>query len=443
MSVASLLAKVGVSKAELTVDYPRRTSADELDRVMRVLRDGGVEVVLHGRACEEDVERIAGHNPDGCGLYIAISRSHREHKLHGMTEESTVAQLCKSVTEARSQGMRYVRATLEDASRVYLEEGGEGIKRFGKIIERLREAGATMVSVPDTSGLMTPRQAASFFRALRDASTLPLSAHFHNDYGFASANTVEAALEGAEELQVSLMGIGDRNGIGDFYEVVAALNDAHGTPTDVVRGRLSGAYREFTKSTGIDQYWRHPLSDEARTVRAGVHQSMTTRRPDGYIPKKKLESDFEGPRYMVNQFVSHSLIRAILTKVSGDVDEGSSRRVAERVASSARVRGSVTISYIQEIIKAETGIDASRSQIADVMGGQKVYVLLKLRPQLPAAKIAGEIEKWDDVEMVEEVYGESDMIVRAAMRTDGDNVVTKLRKRYPDAILDLKTLFCD
>jgi len=141
LSVASLLAKVGVSKAELTVDYPRRTSADELDRVMRVLRDGGVKVVLHGRACEEDVERIAGHNPDGCGLYIAISRSHREHKLHGMTEESTVAQLCKSVTEARSQGMRYVRATLEDASRVYLEEGGEGIKRFGKIIERLREAG--------------------------------------------------------------------------------------------------------------------------------------------------------------------------------------------------------------------------------------------------------------------------------------------------------------
>jgi 2-isopropylmalate synthase len=439
----SILARIGVRRVELTVDYPPRTSAEELDRAIKALRDSGMEVVLHGRACDEDVRRIVSHAPDGCGLYIAISKHHREHKLHGATEESAVEELCKSVTAARRQGMGYVRATLEDASRVYMEEGGGGLERFGRIIGELREAGATMVSVPDTSGLMTPRQAASFFRDLGATSTLPLSAHFHNDYGFASANTVEAALEGAEELQVSMMGIGDRNGIADLYEVVAALHDAYGMQTKVSRSGLSAAYKEFTKSTGIDQYWRHPLSGEAQTIRAGVHQSMTTRRPDGYIPKKKLENDFDGPRYTVNQFVSHKLIQAILERIGGDPGDDSSRRMAEQVAASASISGNVGISRIQEIIKAETGIEASRSQIAGVLGRQRVYVLLKLRPQFPATKIASEVGEWDDVETVEEVYGESDMIIRATIRGDRDNVITDLRKHYPEAILDLKTLFSE
>lgn len=443
LKVASILSRIHVARAELTVDYPPRTSREELDGIIGALRGSGIRVVLHGRACEEDVSRIVGHSPDGCALYMAISRSHREHKLHGISEESAVEALCESVATARSRGMPYIRATLEDASRVYVEEGAGGLRRFGRIIEELREAGATMASVPDTSGLMTPRQAAAFFRELRSVSTLPLSAHFHNDYGFASANTVEAALEGAEELQVSMMGIGDRNGIADLYEVVAALHDTYGFATGLARSELAAAYDDFAKSACIDRYWRHPLSSEARTIRAGVHQSMTTRRPDGYIPVKKLENDFEGPHYALNQSVSHTVIQEILARGGGALDEGSSRRVAERVAASARVEGKVGVSNIQEIIMAETGINVSRGQIAEVIGRQTVYVLLKLRPQFPARRIADEVEAWDDVELVEEVYGESDMIVRATMPNHKDNVITKLRKTFPEAILDMKVLFSE
>jgi len=442
LKVASILSRICVDRAELTVDYPPRTSGSELEEVMRALHDSGTEVVLHGRACEEDVRRIIDHEPDGCVLYVAISSSHREHKLHGISEESAIETLRESVSMARNQGIRYVRATLEDASRVYVEEGSKRIGAFGRIVEELREDGATIASIPDTSGLMMPRQAASFFKDVSRVSTLPLSAHFHNDYGFASANTVEAALEGAQELQVSLMGIGDRNGIGDLYEVVAAMHDTYSVRMNVARDGLRAAYEGFAKVTGIDHYWRHPLSTEARTIRGGVHQSMVTRRPDGYIPRKKLENDFM-PSYAVNQFVSHRLIQEILARSGQTVDEASSRRVAEQVAASARLKGKVGISGIQEIIKTETGVCVSRSQIAGVIGGQRVYVLLKLQPQFPAWKIADDVGRWDDVEQVEEVYGESDMIVRATMIDDKNNVITNLRKSYPEAILDLKVLLSE
>ena len=49
---------------------------------------------------------------------------------------------------------------------------------------------------------------------------------------------MEAALAGADELQVSILGIGDRNGIADLYEVSAPLIDNHGFKLRVRRDRL-------------------------------------------------------------------------------------------------------------------------------------------------------------------------------------------------------------
>ncbi len=441
--VAEVLRALGPSRVELTVDYPPRTSGAELDLALERFREAGVGVVLHGRACAEDVERIAGHEVEGCGLYIAISKLHRENKLHGITEERALDELCRSVALARSRGIRYIRATLEDASRLYMEEGRAGLDRIGESARRLKAEGATLLSVPDTSGLMTPHQAGSFFRELGEASALPLSAHFHNDYGFASANTVEACLEGAAELQVSIMGIGDRNGIADMYEVIAALEDIHGLRTGVDRSGLRAAYQEFAKVAGLDMNWRHPLSTEAQTIRAGVHQSMTSKRPDGYIPAKKLEHDFDGPRYTVNQFISYNLVRSLLVRSDPAVTKEEAKAVAESIAAAARSEGRVGASRIQEIVFEQTGVEVPRQEIANLFGVQRVYVLMKLRPQSQAARIAGAVAKWADVETVDEVYGELDMVIRARLRDGKENVVSELRTAYADDIVELRTLLTE
>ena len=442
--VASRLADSEVKTVELTVDYPPRTTFEGIAPVVNGLRDRGVQVVVHGRASKDDIERMRRYNADGCALYIAISKLHREHKLHGMSQDEAVGRLCRAVNLAREGGFEYVRATLEDESRLYLEEGEDGLRVIRDSIGKLKESGATIVSLPDTSGLLTPRLTRDFFKKATSFSVLPLAAHFHNDYGLATANSIEAALEGAEEIHATIMGIGDRNGIADLYELVATLEDVHGVRTGLNRSSLRELYDYFSRITGIEIPWRHPLSREARTVRAGVHQSMTVRRKEGYIPSKKLENDFGEPLYAISPYISHNLVQTILAPHTGPLDQQRSRRIAEMLAGSMR-GGAPTPSLdtVQEIIRNETGVKVPRQVLARFFGGERAYLLLKLHPQFPAGAIVKAALEWEGVEGVDEVYGDVDMVIRAHINYGKSNVVSLLRQRFPDALLDLKVLVTD
>ncbi len=441
LKVAAKLADSGLKLVELTVDYPPRTTFNDNAEVVRALHDRGVEVVLHGRAVQQDLESLSKYDAEGCAIYIAVSRLHREFKLHGIGEEEAVGRLVEGVTKARELGFTYIRATLEDASRVFLEEGSSGLELLRKSAERLRTAGATILSIPDTSGLMTPGTAKSFFGSARQQSALPLSAHFHNDYGFASANTVEAVLEGAEEAQVTVMGIGDRNGIADMYEVVACLEDIHGIDTGVDRKSLRPLYSWFARAASVELPWRHPLSEHAQTVRAGVHQSMTVRRRDGYIPAKKLAYDFGKPLYAISPYVSHSLVQAILAP-HADIDPESSRRVAEALAK--RFNGSTpSVRGVREVIQSETGVDVPESELGRYFAAEKFYILLKLRPQYPAEALLAEIAGLENVDGVDEVYGDADMVVRGRASPGRNNAINAIKQKYASAIQEMRVLVTD
>ena len=242
VKVAKLLAEAGLDRIELTVDYPPRTSRRDVEEVVEVLKSYDVEIVIHGRACRRDVEAAAKYDVDGVGVYMAPTRLHREYKFGGIEFREAIDRLRDAIALAKEYGFEYRRATVEDASRFYFEENG--FRKLLQIIEELKAEGATIISVPDTSGILTPLQVRKFFGRLKKLCDIPLSAHFHNDYGHASANTIEAALIGVEELQTSILGIGDRNGIADLYEVVAPLIDIHGFKFRLRRNFLHHPFAE-------------------------------------------------------------------------------------------------------------------------------------------------------------------------------------------------------
>jgi 2-isopropylmalate synthase len=80
--------------------------------------------------------------------------------------------------------------------------------------------------MPDTSGMMAPMHV---FEKIHDFSlknpAINISIHCHNDMGMASANTVTGIAAGARTMEVSALGIGERNGIGDLYTTVKTLKN--------------------------------------------------------------------------------------------------------------------------------------------------------------------------------------------------------------------------
>lgn len=83
-----------------------------------------------------------------------------------------------------------------------------------------------ILSLPDTSGIMAPNQVAErILKVVTLAGDMAVSIHCHNDLGMASANSVMGVLAGAQMAEVSVAGIGERNGIGDLYLTSRILAD--------------------------------------------------------------------------------------------------------------------------------------------------------------------------------------------------------------------------
>lgn len=442
--VAELLAEIGVRRVEVTVDYPPRTTRRDVEPVVKVLKDNGVEVVMHGRAFKQDIDSMTYYDVDGVAVYMAVSQLHLEHKLKGMRFEEAMERILESVSYAAEHGFRYVRATLEDVSRLYIEGKDEELHRLMSLTRELRSAGATMVSLPDTSGLMTPKIAGEFTRYAKSESALPIACHFHNDYGFASANTVASVLEGADEAHVSLLGIGDRNGIADLYEVVASLHDVHGIDLGIKRERLGKVYKEFSKIAGVKMPWRHPLSEQAKTIRAGVHQSMVVKRPEGYVPSQKLKYDYDSIRFSATPYLSHKLIIEIAQANGIEVTEQHARRLAEEIAQLYQRKGETpSLSEISEVMSSALGKNLSAASIARFFGEERVYVLIKLNPQFPVRDFVREVLSWDDVDSVDEVYGDADLIIEGRLRFGTENLVERIRKRLGGNAESINVLITD
>ena len=443
LGIAKGLIDVGVVRVELTVDYPGRTSEEDIKPVVELLKEHNVLPVLHGRATAEDVEAIAKYGEVGCALYMSLSSLHLEYKLRNLTLEEAVEKMCRSISKASEYSFPYIRATVEDASRIFLEQRKQGVDLIGEFTEKFKEAGATLVSIPDTSGLLTPSQAHELVKEVKQVSKLPIAAHFHNDYGMASANTVEAALAGAEELHVTIMGIGDRNGIADLYEVAASLQDLHGVNLGIRREKLAELYRGFSKMTGIRLFWRSPLSEEARTIRAGVHQSMTVKKPEGYIPVGKLKYDFNEPLYELNPYISHKLIQTLLDNKINDKEE--LKLITSKIASVIRNRNQrPNLQVIKELISRETGFDIPLSRLEQFFGVDKVYILLKLNPSFSTENLKKHLLQDPDVEGFDEVYGDADMIIIGKLRrSEENNLVSRIRRAFGPYIEDMHILVAD
>jgi hypothetical protein len=168
---------------------------------------------------------------------------------------------------------------------------------------------------------------------------------------------------------------------------------------------------------------------------------MTIKRPEGYIPSGKLMNDFLGPAYAINQYVGHNLIHSLLSEYIPGLEKDSSLRVTEMLAVSAR-DGRTSITKMQEIIKNELGLEIPRTRLASFFGGQRAYLLLKLKPQYPGQSIAAEVRRWDCVESVDEVYGEADMIITMRL-DDDDRPLNLLRNTFGEAIQEMRVLLAD
>ena len=175
---------------------------------------------------------------------------------------------------------------------------------------------------------------------------------------------------------------------------------------------------------------------------AGTHQAQQIRDPGGYIPPLKLKNDIRAIKFAASNIMSRHVMDEVMSEY--DIGEDAIRAITNAIAErSVFISRNVSPPEVQDIIESVTGVRVPSEDVAKLVYGGKehVYIHLNVRPQYPAREIIDELYNWPEVVRTDEVYGDIDIVVLAAIRDrDGKYTVDKIRERFQDAILKTNTL---
>ena len=212
-------------------------------------------------------------------VFIATSEIHMRDKLRKTPEEvKIIIQEMVSYAKSKCEDIEF---SLEDATRTNWDFACQ-------IIDIAIEAGATTINIPDTVGFMTPPEFSTFLNYLRTHSmldTVDISVHCHNDLGLATANTLAAIVEGANQVEVTVNGIGERAGNTALEEIVAIIDTKKslGMMTDIYTPAIKYISDVVVNATGsFIQNNKAIIGNNAFKHESGIHQAGVIKNRETY-----------------------------------------------------------------------------------------------------------------------------------------------------------------
>ncbi len=282
LTIARLLDALGVT----FIEVPSPITSSSARQTARVLCESGLHahIVAHVRCVEADVQAALDTEVFGLNLFYGTSAELREYS-HGRRIDRMLAEVLPLIQSIRSAG-RYVRFSAEDAFRSDLLD-------LLTVLDAVVDAGVQRIGLPDTVGIATPRQVEQLVRLCTERYPhVGIEFHGHNDTGCAVANTFAALEAGADCLDVTVIGIGERNGIAPLSGLIAQLYIHHPEMLETYDlKQLAPLDMYVSECLGLPIPFNMPITAPgAFTHRAGIHTKAVLRNPRTY--EVLIPSDF-------------------------------------------------------------------------------------------------------------------------------------------------------
>lgn len=251
VDMARQLESLGVDIIEAGTASASQGDFNAVRAVAKELRNARVTSLC--RALTKDI--------DSTWEALRHARYPRLHLLLPTSDIVLTQRLKKSreeVLEQTAQMVRYAKKLCED-----IEFSAEDATRsdpafLAKVFETAIAAGACVLNIPDSLGYALPEEYANLIRFLRGevkgAEQVRFSTHCHNDLGLAVANSLSAILAGADEVQCTVNGIGERAGNAALEEVVMNLKtraDFYGATCGIDTTQINKTSKLLTTITGV------------------------------------------------------------------------------------------------------------------------------------------------------------------------------------------------
>jgi isopropylmalate/homocitrate/citramalate synthase len=257
LEIARALDSLGVGRIE--AGFPR-VSADDAQAFGLIAKAGlRAEIWGFGRALKADIDellRLGAH-----ATVIETPTSAIKLKAYGLSVDEAKRRAAEAIGYARKNGVTVAFFTV-DGTRTELDV----LRDFYRCA---LDAGAEELVVVDTIGACGPEAVEFLVRHVREwvGPQVPLHFHGHNDFGMATACAVAAVRGGAEWIQGTINGMGERAGNADIGEVAMALAGLYGVPVklDLTEIRKASALVRRTAGHAMEP-WK-PVVGENLFVR--------------------------------------------------------------------------------------------------------------------------------------------------------------------------------
>jgi isopropylmalate/homocitrate/citramalate synthase len=130
-----------------------------------------------------------------------------------------------------------------------------------EISEKSVRSGARRITIYDTNGKSDPFEIYQLMKQLKDNLKIPLFFHGHNDLGMATSNSLAAIDAGAEGLDVTVNGLGDRAGNASLEQIVLNLY-LRGFDTGIPLQNLRSLSKAIEWESGIEVSKLAPIVGE-------------------------------------------------------------------------------------------------------------------------------------------------------------------------------------
>ena len=282
IEIAERLDVLGVDIIE--AGFPISSPGDykSVEEISKVVKNSSVCGL--SRAVKKDIEVAASAlkkaKKPRIHTGIGTSDSHIKYKFNSDRE---------SISERAVNAVKYAKKFVDDVE-FYAEDAGRTDNDFlAKICEKVINAGATVLNIPDTTGYCLPNQYAKKIEYLINNVTnidkAIISCHCHNDLGLATANSIQGVISGARQIECTINGIGERAGNTSLEEVVMVMKQHSelGYDTKINSKLLYSTSRMVSEIMGMPvQPNKAIVGTNAFSHSSGIHQDGVIKNRETY-----------------------------------------------------------------------------------------------------------------------------------------------------------------
>ncbi|MEA4956960.1 2-isopropylmalate synthase [bioreactor metagenome] len=273
LDIAIMLDKLKIPQIE--AGFPL-VSEKEKNSIKKIVNENlNSKIITLSRAKKEDIDASLDCGVDGTIIFIGTSEINLKNKR--LTQKEALMKSMDVIDYAKDHGL-YVGFSAEDATRTELNF-------LKEIYKEAQNRKVDRVHIADTVGVITPQGMEYLVKELRKEIRVDINLHCHNDFGMAQQNAIAGLLAGANIVETTINGIGERAGNTPLEELIMSLKILYGIDlgfnTEIIK-EISETVELYTKVNIPDN--KPIVGKNIFKHESGIHVDGVIKNPFTYEP---------------------------------------------------------------------------------------------------------------------------------------------------------------